>query len=332
VKSNDETYNYGRIVLPAASQNRTLNIYHTGTSATIEFEREPRSGRAVTRNFALSNTSVTRDRTVAIAFVIPVRNDAVRLSRCLDSIVRNHYPRTSIEVLVIDNESTDNSGEVARASADAVIRVSGTSVAALRNRGARETSAPLIAFVDADHEIHRDWIGAAVTTLADPAVGAAGFPYDTQPDANWVQRLYDAMRRRPLSRDTVSWLGSGNLVVKRTCFDAIGGFRESLIACEDVDLCNRLIQAGYSIVADPRMRSTHYGDPQTVRSLFLGELWRGRDNLRVTFSGPRTLRHLRSALLQSSTCSVSPAGSSHWWPVIRWSRSRCGSSRSWRQC
>jgi len=240
---------------------------------------------------------VTRDRTVAIAFVIPVRNDAVRLGRCLDSIVRNHYPRMSIEVLVVDNESTDNSGDVARASADAVIRLSGTSVAALRNRGARETSAPLIAFVDADHEIHRDWIAAAVATLADPAVGAAGFPYDTQPDANWVQRLYDAMRRRPLSRDTVSWLGSGNLVVKRTCFDAIGGFRESLIACEDVDLCNRLIQAGYSIVADPRMRSTHYGDPQTVRSLFLGELWRGRDNLRVTFSGPRTLRHLRSALL-----------------------------------
>ena len=240
---------------------------------------------------------MTRDRIGAIAFVIPVRNDAVRLGRCLDSIVRNHYPRTSIEVLVVDNDSTDGSGEVARASADAVIRLSGTSVAALRNRGARETRAPLIAFVDADHEINRDWIAAAVTTLADPAVGAAGFPYDTQPNANWVQRLYDAMRRRPVSREMVSWLGSGNLVVKRSCFDAIGGFRESLIACEDVDLCNRLIQAGYSIIADPRMRSTHYGDPQTVRSLFLGELWRGRDNLRVTFSGPRTFRHFRSALL-----------------------------------
>ena len=202
-----------------------------------------------------------------------------------------------MEVLVVDNESTDGSGEVARASADAVLTLSGTSVAALRNRGARETRAPIIAFVDADHEIDRDWIAAAVDTLNAPGVGAAGFPYDTQPNANWVQRLYDAMRRRPSSRESVSWLGSGNVAVKRTCFDAVGGFRESLIACEDVDLCNRLIGAGYSIIADPRMRSTHYGDPQTVRSLFLGELWRGRDNLRVTFGGPKTLRHLRSALI-----------------------------------
>ena len=31
--------------------------------------------------------------------------------------------------------------------------------------------------------------------------------------------------------------------------------------------------------------------------MFFGELWRGRDNLRVTFSGPRTFRHLRSALV-----------------------------------
>lgn len=240
---------------------------------------------------------MTRDRTVAIAFVIPVRNDAVRLRRCLDSIVRNHYPRTSIEVLIVDNESTDGSGEIAQAYADAVIRLAGSSVAALRNIGARETRAPFIAFVDADHEIDRDWIAAAVATLSEPGVGAAGFPYETQPNANWVQRFYDTMRHRPLSRQPVSWLGSGNLAVKRECFDAVGGFRETLIACEDVDLCNRLVGAGTSIIADPRMRSTHYGDPDSLRSLFLGELWRGRDNLRVTFSGPRTLRHLRSALV-----------------------------------
>ena len=239
----------------------------------------------------------TRDSSVTLAFVIPVRNDALRLRRCLESIVANRYPRSGIQIVVVDNDSTDGSADVARTYADVVISASGRSVAALRNRGAHETRAPLIAFVDADHEINPEWIAAAVTTLADPAVGAAGFPYDTQPNASWVQRLYDAMRQRPSSQEPVSWLGSGNLAVKRACFDAVGGFRESLIACEDVDLCNRLIGAGYSIMADPRMRSTHYGDPQTVRSLFLGELWRGRDNLRVTFGGPKTLRHLRSALI-----------------------------------
>jgi hypothetical protein len=62
-------------------------------------------------------------------------------------------------------------------------------------------------------------------------------------------------------------------------------------------LCNRLLQGGHRILADPAMRSIHFGDPETLRALFRGELWRGRNNLRVTFRGPRTLRHFRSAII-----------------------------------
>jgi GT2 family glycosyltransferase len=237
------------------------------------------------------------DQAVAISFVIPVRNDAVRLTRCLKSIAANRFPRTAIEVIVIDNASTDDTAAAARAYADTVITLQGHSVAALRNAGARQSRGAIVAFVDADHEIPEDWVSAAVTTLADPRIAAAGFPTDTQPDANWVQRLYDSMRQRPASREEVSWLGSGNLAIKRERFDAVGGFNETLVACEDVDLCNRLAAAGAVIVADPRMRSIHYGDPASIRAMFFGELWRGRDNLRVTFGGPWTLRHLRSALI-----------------------------------
>ena len=45
------------------------------------------------------------------------------------------------------------------------------------------------------------------------------------------------------------------------------------------------------------MRNVHYGDPKTLKALFYGELWRGRDNVRVTFRGPKTFRQLRSALI-----------------------------------
>jgi glycosyltransferase involved in cell wall biosynthesis len=232
-----------------------------------------------------------------ISVIVPVRNDAARLKRCLKSIVTNQYPRGAIDVLVVDNASTDGSPEAAREWADRVLTLSGTSVAALRNVGVSHTHGEIVAFIDADHEITGEWMAAAVSALADRSVAAVGYPYDTQPNANWVQRIYDAMRDRPASRKAVAWLGSGNLAVRRECFDAIGGFRESLVACEDVDLCNRLIAAGYTIVAEPRMRSTHYGDPASLRAVFFGELWRGRDNLRVTFSGPWTLGHLRSALI-----------------------------------
>ena len=45
------------------------------------------------------------------------------------------------------------------------------------------------------------------------------------------------------------------------------------------------------------MRNIHYGDPKTLQALFYGELWRGRDNVKVTFRGPKTFRELRSALI-----------------------------------
>jgi glycosyltransferase involved in cell wall biosynthesis len=232
-----------------------------------------------------------------VSFVVPVRNDALRLQRCLTSIVRNEYPRDLIEIVVVDNESTDASAAAARSVGAIVITSPGDSVAAHRNRGARAALGGVIAFVDSDHEIDSHWIQTAVTVLSEPGVAATGSPYLTQPSPNWVQQQYDGMRSRPLAREDVSWLGSGNFAVKRSAFEGVGGFNAALTACEDVDLCNRLRFAGHRIVADPELRSIHFGDPRTLKALFFGELWRGRDNMRVTFSGPRTFSHLRSVLI-----------------------------------
>lgn len=232
-----------------------------------------------------------------VSFVIPVRNDVLRLQRCLASIVRNGYPRALVEIVVVDNDSTDGSAAAARVYGAVVLTSSGASVAAHRNRGARAALGGIIAFVDSDHEIDRGWINTAVEVLAESGVAAAGSAYLTQPRPNWVQQQYDSMRSRPVGREDVNWLGSGNFAVKRAAFEHVGGFNASLTACEDVDLCNRLRRAGHRVVADPGLRSIHFGDPKTLKALFYGELWRGRDNLRVTFTGPRTFRHLRSALV-----------------------------------
>jgi glycosyltransferase involved in cell wall biosynthesis len=232
-----------------------------------------------------------------ISFVIPVRNDVLRLQRCLASIVRNDYPRALIEMIVVDNDSTDGSAAAARAGGAIVLQASGDSVAALRNKGAKAALGSVLAFADSDHEIDRHWIETAIEVLSQPDVAATGSAYLTQPSPNWVQQQYDGLRARPLGREDVAWLGSGNFAVKRSAFESVGGFNATLTACEDVDLCNRLRLAGHRIVADPALRSVHFGDPRTLKALFLGELWRGRDNLRVTFTGPRTFRHLRSALV-----------------------------------
>jgi hypothetical protein len=50
-------------------------------------------------------------------------------------------------------------------------------------------------------------------------------------------------------------------------------------------------------VSDPRTENVHYGDPVTLRSLFVSEIWRGADNLRVSFRRPISWTALPSAVI-----------------------------------
>jgi GT2 family glycosyltransferase len=109
--------------------------------------------------------------------------------------------------------------------------------------------------------------------------------------------MYDALRARSGDRRDVEWLGAGNLAIRRDVFEQVGGFDERLEACEDVQLCQKVRQAGYRIVSEPGMDNVHYGDPRALSDLFLGELWRGRNNLWVSLQGPLTMRALPSVFL-----------------------------------
>ena len=239
----------------------------------------------------------TIEKQLRVSFIIPVRNDAKGLARCLAAVSASDYPSEHIEILVADNGSTDGSAEVGRRFAAVVLVLPGLSVAALRNRTARQATGDLLAFVDADNEIVRTWTRSAVEAFQDSSVAAVGAPYLPPPDATWVQRVYDNLRDHTPGRTDARWIASGNLVVRRACFEESMGFDESLVTCEDVDLCARLRERGYRVLSDSKLVSVHHGDPATIGELFRGELWRGQDNLRVSLRHPLTLRDIPGIVL-----------------------------------
>jgi len=230
-----------------------------------------------------------------VSFIVPVRNDAARLERCLASIAIT-CGDTAYETIVADNGSTDRSPEVARAAGAAVMTMPGLRVSEMRNTAAARARAALLAFIDADHALAHDWM-QGLALLADPAVAAVGAQYHAPVDGTWVQRMYDRLRRHQAGVRDTGWLPSGNLVVRTEVFRQLGGFDTSLETCEDVDLCQRLVAGGGRLMETDRMHSTHFGDPATLRALFFGELWRGRDNLKVSLRGPLTPRELPSIIL-----------------------------------
>ncbi len=238
-----------------------------------------------------------KSSTPSISFVIPVLNDAKGLERCLESIEKSVPANVEVEVVVADNGSADDSVAVASRHGAIVLCVPDVSVAELRNRAAAAARGAILAFVDADHEIGEDWCEVVLEAMTDPEIGAIGAPYDPPPGATWVQRANDHLRDHREGRSEVRWLGSGNLAIRRAAFEKVCGFDERLVTCEDVDLCARVRASGCKIVSDRRAASVHHGDPCTLRQLFIGELWRGQDNLRVSMRQRLSLADLPGIFL-----------------------------------
>jgi hypothetical protein len=232
-----------------------------------------------------------------VSVIVPVKNDAARLRQCLSSIKASNYPTERLEILVADNGSTDDSRQVAAGLGARVELFPNIRVSEVRNRAARAATGEILAFVDADHVLDADWLVHAIESLSSGNAGAVGAAYYAPADGTWVQRMYDSFRTRSRGLRRVEWLGSGSLAVWRTVFQQVGGIDSSQETCEDVDFCLRLRGGGHGLWSDSRLRSVHLGDPRTLRALFFGELWRGRDNLRVSLRGPLTLRGLPSIVI-----------------------------------
>jgi glycosyltransferase involved in cell wall biosynthesis len=232
-----------------------------------------------------------------VSVIIPVRNDARRLAVCLKSLAKQDYPAGQVEIIVIDNGSQDDSVQVAEAAGAQVLVHPDLRVGALRNRGVEIARGELLALVDSDHEVPLGWIRAGAEELmADADLHMIGAPYLPPPQGTWVQRFWALHRLRNAARGEAVWLASGNLVIRKRDFDRIGGFDESLVAAEDVDLCVRLRASHGRIVSDMRVANIHHGEPRTLRQFFRKELWRGSSGIRAFVAHGMPLHELPSLL------------------------------------
>lgn len=232
-----------------------------------------------------------------LSVIIPVRNDARRLDVCLASLSRQDYPSERYEVIVVDNGSTDDSAEVARQHGAKLLCFPGLRVGALRNRGVEVAAGEILALVDSDHEVPPGWLSAGTSELtADVDIHMVGSPCLAPTGGTWVQTGWQLHRLRNNTRREAEWLGAGNLFMRTSDFNRLGGFDESLVAAEDVDLCVRLSAAQGRIVSDMRVANIHHGEPATLGHFILKEFWRGSSGIRAFFAHGMPLHELPSLL------------------------------------
>lgn len=108
-----------------------------------------------------------------ISVVVPVYNCGALVERCVRGLVTQDYPADRYDILLVDNESTDDSAAVARRYEPRVrlLTEAKQGAYACRNRGIRESSGDIVAFTDADCVPTPDWLRTIATQLADESVG-----------------------------------------------------------------------------------------------------------------------------------------------------------------
>ena len=173
-----------------------------------------------------------------VSVVVTTKNEARNIGNCLASVAAQDYPRELVEIIVVDNGSTDDTKAIARQYTDLVFD-KGPERSAQRNFGLLEAATgTLVMFLDADMILSRTVVRRCVEMLAGGRHVALHIPEivlgaDYFPSVRRFERsFYDG---------TVI---DGARFIRKDALAAVGGFDASLTGPEDWDLDKKLKRLG----------------------------------------------------------------------------------------
>jgi mycofactocin glycosyltransferase len=191
--------------------------------------------------------------------VVPFAGDAGAAQRLGAGLARLRREPDD-ELIVADNTragvvagALDGAAAVARATRE-------RSSYHARNAGARLASRDWILFMDADCEPGPELIDSYFADCIDDRVGALAGPILHARDQPSLAARYARARHFvaiPEAPGAIPTAPTGNLLVRRRAFDAVGGFVEGIRSGGDVDLCRRIHDAGYTLELRPRATVVH---------------------------------------------------------------------------
>jgi glycosyltransferase involved in cell wall biosynthesis len=185
---------------------------------------------------------VTSEDGALVSVIVPTRNSARTLDACLASVRGQLY--RPLELIVIDNHSTDGTLEIAHRFGD-VVAVFGPERSAQRNRGARLAHGDYLLFVDSDMRLDQRVVSDCMAAIRESVAPAVIIPEVSTGEGFWAHAR--ALERSCYVGDDAI---EGARFFPRTEFERSGGFDENLVAMEDWDLSRR-IAGGHRLPRTP---------------------------------------------------------------------------------
>lgn len=189
-----------------------------------------------------------------ISVVIPCYNEEQYLPACLTALTKQTVP--PLEIIVVDNNSTDASATIARSFGARVVRETAQGMTPARNRGFDEARGDIIARCDADSRTPPEWLARITEDFEkyrpDALTGPISF-YDYGSSTTFYTRLYQALMRRLLKGNPT--LEGPNMIVRKKAWNEVRPevcFNDKDVH-EDIDLTIHLLSRGKKILFDPQL-------------------------------------------------------------------------------
>jgi glycosyltransferase involved in cell wall biosynthesis len=236
-----------------------------------------------------------------VSVVLPVRNEAGYIERCLRAVLAQDYPQDRLEIIAADGQSTDGTGTLlrecaARYPALTVLENTGRIVPTGLNLAIGQARGDVIVRVDGHCEIAPDYVRRCVAHLRDGA-DAVGGPLETIGETPMARAIALAMgspfgvgnaafrtvKDRTMTVDTVAFPAW-----PRAVLDRLGPFDEELVRNQDDEYNSRLREQGGTIRLAADIRSRYYGRA-SLRSLWRQYYQYGYWKVRVLQLHPRQM-------------------------------------------
>jgi len=202
-----------------------------------------------------------------VSVIIPMHNAASVIKECIMGVLDSDYPH--FEVIVVDDGSTDKSGEIVTVFKDVIyVKKKNGGSAAAKNYGTKFAQGEYLYFLDSDVVIFKKTISMFVNTALIYNVDLVVGRYSTYPMNNAVVHHYKAIvdyvlyiprkYRKEVKID--HQIGGGGDFYSVSSFRILGGFNESYrgASVEREELYLRFYEKGYHSAANPMIKTRHY--------------------------------------------------------------------------
>jgi O-antigen biosynthesis protein len=246
-----------------------------------------------------------------VSVIVPVFNAQQTIRECIQSLLDLNYPKANLELIFVDNGSTDRTPEMlSQYQQDIrILHEPKKGPATARNKGILNAAAEIIAFTDSDCVVDRDWLWHLIPPLDNPLVGVVGGTILAKRPCSKIERYGEIIHDHnssinefaPPAVIAMNWISRLSVLKKVNFFD------ENFTRCEDVDLSYRILQSGYIFAFQPNALVYHRNEG-TYSGLFREGFLHGLYSVQTTkkhrdylsgFGHPRVNRASYTAIFAS---------------------------------